>query len=187
MSGKDSHGIKGQVNPIKKTLGDTDHPHSGFDGPADGGQEIIPPCIDAACAIAFKDDALVAALDRVVDDVRFESRRDRKCHDFFFHLAFNTESSHIPSVGEVLFDAVFVKKENRCFIDAFKGIEIAGKDLFAAVAFDDLIAKGDKTPGRPLDAMVKASSKLLRASELDSDSGTCEPVRTTGFPRFTSM
>ena len=148
MGGEDPHGIKGQVNSIKKALGDTDHTYSGLDGSADGGQEVIPACIDAARAIAFKDDALVAALDRIVDDVRFESRRDRKCHDFFFHLAFNTEPSHIPSVGEVLFNAVFIKKENRCFIDALKSIEIAGKDFFAAVAFDDFIAKGDKYAGK---------------------------------------
>lgn len=187
MGGEDPHGIKGQVNSIKKALGDTDHTYSGLDGSADGGQEVIPACIDAARAIAFKDDALVAALDRIVDDVRFESRRDRKCHDFLFHLAFNTEPSHIPSVGEVLFNAVFIKKENRCFIDALKSIEIAGKDFLQQSPLMTLLPKATNTPGRPLDAMVKASSKLLRASELDSDKGTCEPVRTTGFPRFTSM
>ena len=79
------------------------------------------------------------------------------------------------------------KKRTGASLTLSKALKLRVKIFLQQSPLMTLLPKATNTPGRPLDAMVKASSKLLRASELDSDKGTCEPVRTTGFPRFTSM
>ena len=68
-----------------------------------------------------------------------------------------------------------------------KALGLRVKIFLAQSPLITLLPKATNTPGRPLAATEKASSRLLRASLFVMLSGTWAPVSTTGFPRLMSI